>query len=155
MSLEVWQQPQVITQSQIIVNSFANLLSYELLAPTETPVELAQKLFFAPFVVVSHDTQADPILNYANQAALNLWETTWENLIQTPSRLTAEPVNRETRQAMLQQAAKYGYIDNYQGIRISSLGKRFSIQQAIVWNLQTPSGDPWGQAATFSDWTYL
>ncbi len=155
MSLAVWQQPQVITQSQIIVNSFANLLGYQLLSPTETPEELAQKLFFAPFVVVSHNTQDDPIFNYGNQAALKLWETTWDNLTQTPSRLSAEPVNRETRQAMLQQAAKYGYIDNYQGVRISSLGKRFLIQQAIVWNLQEPSGNPWGQAATFSHWTYL
>ena len=155
MSLAVWQQPQVIAQSQMIVNSFANLLGYQLLPPTETLEELAQKLFFAPFVVVSHDTQDDPIFNYGNQAALNLWETTWDNLIQTPSRLSAEPVNRETRQAMLQQAAKYGYIDNYQGVRISSRGKRFLIQQAIVWNLQAPSGHPWGQAATFSHWTYL
>ncbi len=79
----------------------------------------------------------------------------WEELIATPSRLTAEPVNRETRAVMLEQAAKQGYISNCQGIRISSTGKRFLIEQAIIWNLTDEFGQKCGQAATFSDWKWL
>ncbi len=56
---------------------------------------------------------------------------------------------------MLEQAAKQGYINNYQGIRISSTGQRFSIEKAIIWNLTDESGQRCGQAATFADWKWL
>ena len=151
----LWQQPEVIRWSQILAKSYRQLLGKELVSPSNTPEELAKALFHAPFVVVSHGTQADPILNYGNQTALQLWSLSWEELTKTPSRLTAEPVNRETRAVMLEQAAKQGYIDNYQGIRISSTGKRFLIEQAVIWNLYDDSVAPCGQAATFAYWTWL
>ena len=151
----LWQQPEVIRWSQILVQSYQQLLKKELIPPANTPEELARGLFHAPFVVVSHGTQADPILNYGNQTALRLWSLSWEELTQTPSRLTAEPVNRETRAIVLEQVAQQGYIDNYRGIRISSTGKRFSIEQTVIWNLRDECDRPCGQAATFAKWTWL
>lgn len=44
------------------------------------PANAARRLFEAPFVVVSHNAAADPILTYGNRAALPLWETNWESL---------------------------------------------------------------------------
>jgi hypothetical protein len=38
------------------------------------PSDVAQFLFEAPFVVVSHGIEANPILNYGNKKALTLWE---------------------------------------------------------------------------------
>ena len=115
----------------------------------------AQALFTAPIVVVSHGMQDDPILNYGSQLALTLWEMTWEQLVRTPSRLTAEPVNRTERESMLERARTQGYIDNYRGVRISSSGRRFLIEQALVWNVVDRTGHRRGQAATFSRWTFL
>lgn len=155
MSNVIWMQPQVIDWSQILLDSFAHFLGYQLI-PRDGDQEIqAQALFKAPFVVVSHGMQADPILNYGNQTALELWSMTWEELTQTPSRLTAEPMNRDERKAMLEQAEQQGYIDNYRGVRISSTGTRFLIDQAIVWNLVNLSGHKCGQAATFAHWTIL
>ena len=37
----------------------------------------ARELYRASFAVLSHDTEADPLLNYANQAALTLFELSW------------------------------------------------------------------------------
>ena len=148
----LWQQPEVIRWSQILIQSYRQLIGKELVSPASTK-ELAEALFQAPFVVVSHGTQADPILNYGNQTALQLWSLSWEELTKTPSRLTAE-LNREDRAVMLEQAAKQGYIDNYRGIRISSTGKRFSIEQAVIWNLSDELGRKCGQAATFANWTW-
>jgi hypothetical protein len=51
--------------------------------------------------------------------------------------------------------ASQGFIDNYQGVRISNSGQRFMIDQAIVWNLTDPAGNYCGQAATFDQWQYL
>jgi hypothetical protein len=151
----IYQQPNVIIWSQILLDSFRNLLGYELISRQETVAQQAQNLFLAPFVVVSHGIQADPILNYGNQTALKLWELDWETLTNTPSRLTAEPMNRETRAMMLKQASETGYIDNYSGVRISSTGNRFKIDRAIIWNLTDSTGNYCGQAATFNNWQLI
>lgn len=155
MSLPVWQQPEVIRWSNILAENFKQLLGKELINSVGTQEKFAEDLFHAPFVLVSHGTQADPILNYGNQTALQLWSTSWDNLITTPSRLTAESVNRDTRAVMLEQVARNGYVDNYQGIRIACTGKRFLIEDGIIWNLTDELGGKCGQAATFSHWTWL
>jgi hypothetical protein len=112
-------------------------------------------LFDAPFVVVSHGTQADPVLNYGNRLALDLWETDLPTLTQMPSRLTAEPVHRDERARLMARALRDGFVDDYQGVRISLTGRRFRIEQAIIWNLTTLNGIPAGQAATFDHWVRL
>ncbi|WP_036479465.1 MEKHLA domain-containing protein [Myxosarcina sp. GI1] len=155
MSLPIWQQPATIVRSQILVNSFRRTVGKELISATNNPEILAKNLFFAPFVLVSHGTQKDPVLNYGNKLALKLWEMPWETFTQTPSRLTAERENRETRKMMLERVTQQGYIDDYKGIRISSKGTRFLIKKAIVWNLQDKTGELCGQAATFSKWSVL
>lgn len=115
----------------------------------------ALRLFEASIVVVSHGVEPDPILNYGNQAALDLWELSWEQFIQTPSRLTAEADECTERDRMLMQARAKGYYDGYRGVRISSTGKRFLVEQAVIWNVIDPAGHRIGQAATFSQWSYL
>ncbi len=152
---KIWQKPWVQEWTQDLLNNYARLLKQELFIREGTPREQAERLFKSTFVVASHGLQDDPILNYGNQAALDLWEMDWEQFIQTPSRLTAEPVNREERARMLAQAKTHGYISDYRGIRISSSSKRFLVEKATVWNIQKPDGTPLGQAATFSAWTYL
>ena len=155
MSDVIWMNPEIIAWSQILLDSFHHLLGYQLISRDSNQEDQAQALFEAPFVVVSHGTEPDPILNYGNKTALELWSMTWEEFTQTPSRLSAEPINREERQAMLQQAKQQGYIDNYRGVRISRTGKRFLIENAIVWNLVDSSENKCGQAATFANWTML
>ena len=153
--MEIYEQPAVVEWSRYLIDSYCQWLGQHLVAPADTDQLLAQSLFQAPFVVVSHGTQADPILNYGNQTALDLWELDWQQFTQTPSRQTAEPVHRDERADMLTQLHTQGYIDNYQGIRISSRGKRFCIRQAIVWNVVGRDDTRLGQAATFSQWQCL
>lgn len=115
----------------------------------------ARALFEAPFAVVSHDTSADPVFNYANRCALALFEATWEQFTALPSRLSAEAPERSERERLLAEVTANGYIDDYAGIRISLAGRRFRIQQALVWNLVDDRGTYRGQAATFSRWEFL
>lgn len=140
---------------QVVLDSFARLLGRELMSRAGSVEEQAERLFHAPFVVVSHGTEADPVLNYGNAAALALWEMDFATLTRTPSRLTAEPVHRDERARLLERTLRDGYVDDYAGIRISSTGKRFRIEQAIVWNLVDAAGIRHGQAATFDRWTPL
>ena len=155
MSDVIWMRSQVIDWSQILLDSFHHFLGYQLIPRDANREAQAQALFETSFVVASHGIQEDPILNYGNKMALQLWSMTWEEFTETPSRLTAEPMNRAERQAMLQQAEQQGYIDHYRGVRISSTGTRFLIEKAIVWNLVDSSGNKCGQAATFAHWTML
>lgn len=114
-----------------------------------------EALWTAPFAVLSHGIGVDPIFNYGNQRALNIFEMSWEEFIVLPSRLSAEIVNQQERVKLLDAVSRYGYINNYSGIRISKSGRRFMIRDATVWNLMTPEGEFYGQAALIRDWEYL
>lgn len=150
-----WLQPGWIEHTQILLDSHHRWTGRELVARNGSPFDQALALYLAPFVVVSHGTQPDPILNYGNKTALELWEMSVETLLQTPSRLTAEPMQRDERAGLLKRTSRNGYVDDYEGIRISSTGRRFRIDQATVWNLLDATGQPVGQAATFSEWQLL
>ena len=152
---DIWHKPWIIEWTQYLLDSYAHWLNKDLIPRQGTELEQAKQLFTSPFAVVSHGLQDDPILNYGNRTALILWEMDWDQLTQTPSRLTAEPVNREERARMLERAKTHGYISDYRGIRISSSGKRFLVDHATVWNTRQPDGTPLGQAATFDSWTFL
>jgi hypothetical protein len=155
MSIDAMPPRFLVTWSQLLLDSFRRWTGRDLLIRTGTPDAQAQALFAAPFVVVSHDTQADPILNYGNRQALDLWELSWVQLTSTPSRLTAEAMNRDARARMLAVAEQQGYYSGYRGIRISSTGKRFLVEDATVWNVVDGQGIRVGQAATFSRWAMV
>jgi len=152
---QIWTDPAIVEWSQLLLNSFRQWVGRDLLERVGDSDYQAHALFQSPFVVVSHGTEEDPLLNYGNQVALELWELTWEGLVKTPSRLTAEPMNRAERELMLEQARTRGYLDTYRGVRISSTGRRFLVENAVVWNVVDAGGQRVGQAATFAQWTWL
>jgi hypothetical protein len=151
----IWEQASVVEWCQILLASYHHWLGADLIEPAGSPVSQSQTLFHCPFVLVSHGIEDDPLLNYGNRMALRLWELSWDELIRTPSRLTAEPVNRAERKGMLEQARTNGHIRDYRGVRISKSGRRFLIEHAVVWNVVDSTGYRLGQAATFSDWRFL
>lgn len=151
---QAWDRPDWAEHTRLLLDSYRRWLGTELV-PRGTMDDDAQRLFEAPFVVVSHGTEPDPILNYGNQAALELWEMDLPTLLRTPSRLTAEPVHRDERARLLKRTARDGFVDDYSGIRITATGRRFRINRATVWNLLDAAGQSAGQAATFSDWEWL
>ena len=110
---------------------------------------MARALYQADFAVVSHDTQPDPVFNYANLAAQRVFEMDWETFTQLPSRLSADSTNRDERARLMERVRRDGYIDDYSGVRISATGKRFMISRATVWNVVDIEGRYLGQAACF------
>ncbi|WP_308638004.1 MEKHLA domain-containing protein [Paenibacillus silvisoli] len=138
----------------IILDSYQKLLGKPLLERGDKE-SAAELLFGAELVVLSHGTQPDPVLNYGNRAALTLWEMDWEAFTVIESKHTAEPMIQAERQRFLEAVAKQGYIDDYSGIRISSSGRRFRIEEAVVWNLFDENGEYYGQAAAFANYTFV
>ncbi len=147
--------PFDLTWIHWLLDSYALWLKRDLVDRTGTPAEQSERLYLAPFVVISHANADDPIFNYGNQRALALWEMTWAELISTPSRLTAEPVHQTERARMLERVAAHGFLTDYRGVRISKTDRRFLVTRATVWNVLDDHGITRGQAATFSHWTPL
>jgi len=166
-----WQNTSSLAQVQLIARSLKLWTGRDLLAgatPAAEPAApgspadarsssaaYADRIFHAPFVLVSHGTETDPVLNYGNQAALTLWEMSWDELTRTPSRLTAESPHLDERARLLAAVTTHGFIDDYSGIRVSRTGRRFRILRATVWNLLDNRRDYAGQAALFSRWDFL
>lgn len=135
----------------LIAESFQRLLGRPLVEGDDLPAAL----WAAPRVIVAHGTQADPVFFYGNRLALELFEMDWATFTQLPSRFSAEPLAREERARLLERVTRDGYIDDYAGVRISATGKRFRIENAVVWNLVDAVGVCHGQAATFDRWDVL
>ena len=150
-----WDNPALIAHSECLIRSLRRWTGRDLAPGVADPREQARTLFEAPFVIVSHGTEPDPVLNYGNATALKLWDISWEELTRMPSRLTAEAPNREARARLLERVTRDGFIADYSGIRIGKTGRRFRIAQATVWNLLTPDSQLCGQAALFAAWTFL
>lgn len=144
-----------IVHSALLLDSYRERTGGELIARGGGAAEEAERLLAAPFVVVSHGAESDPVLNYGNRAACALWEMTPAQLIQTPSRLTAEPMLREAREKLLEETARKGYVCGYEGVRVSVTGRRFRISNVTIWNVSDLDGRRAGQAATFGRWTFL
>lgn len=144
-----------VAHVQRLLDSYRRWLGRDLIDRAGTPEQQARRLFEAPVVVLAHGTEPDPILNYANRVALDLWQADLPALLSTPSRLTAEPVHRDERARLLARVTRDGYIDDYSGVRISTTGRRFFIESATVWNIVDEAGRLAGQAATFAAWRFL
>jgi hypothetical protein len=151
----VWSRPDVIAASALMLRSFQTVVGRPLLPASGDAAYDARALFEAPFAVLAHGTQPDPIFFYGNATALRLWDMSFDAFTRMPSRLSAEPGLRDERQRLLAQAARSGFIDDYAGVRISRSGARFRIEKVILWTLADESGASHGQAAWIPDWTAL
>lgn len=120
-----------------------------------SPAADAASLWRARRVIVAHGTEGDPIFFYGNRRALDLFEIGAADFLRMPSRLSAEAPERAERSRLFDRVARHGFIDDYAGVRISATGRRFRIEQAVVWTLTDDAGTVHGQAAAFDRWTRL
>ncbi len=146
-----FQQIEIIEYSLLMSQSYRNFTGKVLIEGHD----LASDLYYAPFPLVSHGNQRDPILRYGNLKAQQLWGMSWDELVRMPSRLTAEPEVAQERQRLLDEASNKGYVDNYRGIRISKDGRRFNVDKTILWNVVDSEGTKYGQAAKIGQWDWL
>ncbi|MDA0268873.1 MAG: MEKHLA domain-containing protein [Cyanobacteria bacterium] len=137
---------------QVLRDSYSDYLGKPLVDGGLSPAGAAQQIYHAPFVVVSHNAAADPVFTYGNKTALALFEMTWLEFTQLPSRQSAEPPIQAERDRLLAAVTTQGFISDYAGVRISKGGRRFWIRNVTVWNLRDPQGHYCGQAAVYSDW---
>jgi PAS domain-containing protein len=103
----------------------------------------------APFALLAHDTSPDPRFIYANLAAQTCFEYSWSEIIGLPSHLSAVPADRAERQQLLDAVRRDGLMRGYHGVRVAKSGRRFRIENGILWQLIDARGIDHGQAALF------
>ncbi|MDJ0798373.1 MAG: MEKHLA domain-containing protein [Calothrix sp. MO_167.B12] len=149
-----WQQEEIIRHTQRLLHSYQHWMGQSLFDLSIPPEDLAQALFEAPFVVVSHGTETDPIFNYGNHKALELWELSWEEFTQMPARKIAEEGVQQEHNNLLTDTLSKGF-RNFSGVRITSNGKRFHIEKGIIWNVLDEQNQRCGQASLFLSWKFV
>ena len=144
--------PHVVTWSTVLVESFHRVTGDALAAVPAglDPSSTARALWEAETVVLSHGTQDDPILNYANRAALRRWACRWDEFVGTPSRTTAAPADRAERATAFERLRELGWTDGYRGVRVDRHGHYFEIDDAVLWEIRDDDGRRLGDGATFS-----
>ena len=84
--------------------------------------------------------------------AQTCFEYSWDEFIGLPSRLSAQAPERAERQALLDAVAKNSFMSGYRGIRVAKSGRRFLIEDGVIWELIDEKGIRHGAAATFPSW---
>ena len=142
--------PVLDARLRLLVESYQRLTGKTLIEGMPGDAEaLREALWNAPFAIVAHGTEVDPVFFYGNRYALESFEMNFADFVRLPSRLSAEPVNQEAREQSLRKVAEHGYINGYSGMRIASSGRRFMIEDCTVWNLVDEQAVHHGQAAVF------
>lgn len=107
----------------------------------------------APFGLLAHDAGADPVFTYANAVAQRCFEYSWHEFVGLRSRLSAEADRQDDRERLLAAVREHGFVEGYRGLRIAKSGRRFWIEDVLMWNLVDERGRRRGQAALFPRWT--
>jgi PAS domain S-box-containing protein len=133
---------------RLLTNSYRHLTGLSLIPENLEDSQAVDWLYkTAPFGILAHNTELDPVFVYGNRAAQSLFGYSWDELTTLPSRLSAEAPEREERQRFLEQVQRNGFVSGYSGIRITKDGRRFRIEDATVWQLIDDTGVHRGQAA--------
>ena len=120
-------------------------------------------LYEYPFAVLAHDRFScpegeEPKFTYANLAAQKVFEASWGELVGMESRKSADLADLDIqadRAGLLDRAAATGKAQkDYRGWRVSAEGTKFEIQDGILFNVKSPSGEDVGQAVVFGHWKY-
>jgi hypothetical protein len=137
---------------ELLVESYRRLLGAEPVFLAKPPYSAQQLYEDAAMCVLAHSTETVPRFIYANRAAQTCFEYDWDELIGLPSHLSADDADRAERQTLLDAVARDGFATNYRGLRIAKSGRRFWIEDGILWQLVDARGTLRGVAAAFSHW---
>ena len=114
------------------------------LLPLEKNKDLLSSFDECVLPIASHDTNG--FFNYLNKAALSLFKVTKDQVIGRSTTMTAPKSEQKQRNELLNQVNSHGFIDNYKGIRVTSDGELFQIEDATIWNVVDKNSHKMGQA---------
>lgn len=144
----------IIMHSLTIIDSYYRCVGKTIFAEKVEISAAAKKLWELPLAVVSHGTEDDPIFNYANKAALEIFNVDWATFTSWPSRETASNEEQTSRNELL--AATVTNTTDLKGIvRRTAAGREFRVLDGLLWPLTDLNGEFYGQAAIYGAVEFL
>jgi hypothetical protein len=134
---------------ELVARSYLKFLGTAIM---DDPFDPQWLYWTAPFGLLAHNAEPDPVFVYANKTAQTCFEYSWSEFTELPSRLSAEPDRRESRHDLLDKVARDNFVTGYRGLRIAKSGRRFWIEDVTIWNVVDDNGEYAGQAALFPRW---
>ncbi|CAM9270656.1 unnamed protein product, partial [Discosporangium mesarthrocarpum] len=147
---------ETVSWVQLILNSYQRTYGKELIERSDSPVDEAIRVAKEQCAVISHDflrDRSDPIYIYGNLKVLDLFEYTWEEFTNLPSRLCVATEEEGLLRRRFLDSTRSGTSDGERchGVRVSRTGKLFRITDVLLWNLEDKEGAIVGQAAVFDE----
>lgn len=103
------------------------------------------------FALISHGTELDPFFNYANEACLEAFARSYDELCALPSKMSVvlRSEDEDLRIELLRRVTTDGYVDDATGIRVRGDQKYIRFVNAQVWNCYDENEEYYGQACLF------
>ena len=149
---EPWLSPDMQRQAARLARSFQHWTGRSFVEPGDE-TEIAARLFEHPSMVLS--LAEGPTYNYGNRRAMELFELDWHQILKMVGDESAEPEMQQERTEALREALRKGFISGYGGMRISSRGRRFRIEDGTLFAVLDEDGERCGVAAVVPRWYYL
>ena len=105
----------------------------------------------ASHCVLAHNTDPDPRFIYANRAAQAAFDYDWDEIMPAVAALGGAGRPRGAS-APARSGRPPRLRHRLSGLRIAKSGRRFLIEDGVVWQLIDSDGAVRGQAATFAHW---
>lgn len=134
---------------ELLVGSFRRVVGRDLLEKNRGPEWLYGD---APFAVVAHNSEAEPLFVYANATAQRRFGYSWSEFTRLKAKLATGQVKSCEQAQLLDAIDRKGFVTNYRGLQVMKSGGRFRTEDATVWQLKDRHGVSQGQAAMFSKW---
>ncbi|KAK3252267.1 hypothetical protein CYMTET_38430 [Cymbomonas tetramitiformis] len=154
-------EPEPYTKADVVMHSLKLIETYKKATgePLLTGLDIstaAKALYEADFLLLSHGSGDNPHFDYANKKALEVFEMTWAQMQETPSSKSAADAAeiQEDRRRALAQAETDGVCKGYSGLRVSTSGREFRIEDGVIWTLLGADDQKVGQAAFVPKWKF-
>ncbi|KAJ4978527.1 hypothetical protein NE237_009307 [Protea cynaroides] len=148
--------PEALTLSQWICQSYSYHLGTELLrSDCQTGDSVLKQLWHHPDAILCCSLKSLPVFTFANQAGLDMLETTLVAL----QDITLDKIFDESgRKAMCSDFSKimqqgFAYLPG--GLCISTMGRHISFEQAIAWKVLAEENTVHCLAFSFVNWSFV
>ncbi|KAK6161883.1 hypothetical protein DH2020_001724 [Rehmannia glutinosa] len=148
--------PEAQTLARWICQSYRFFLGLELLKPvTEGSDVVLKTLWHHSDAVMCCSLQALPVFTFANQAGLDMLETTLVALQDITLEKIFNENGRKTLFAELPQIMQQGFACLQGGICLSSMGRPISYERAVAWKVLNEEEDAHCLCFMFINWSFV
>lgn len=148
--------PEAYTLARWICQSYRFFLGVELLKPlVEGSESILKTLWHQPDALMCCSLKALPIFTFANQAGLDMLETTLASLHDITLEKIFDQSGRKTLFSELPQIMQQGFACLQSGICLSSMGRPVSYERAVAWKVLNEEENAQCICFMFINWSFV